>query len=224
MAKQYVPNLMNHPVVNHKNGDKKIFDPDNLEWTTHKGNTIHAIETGLTPKTLGSNRCMEELDQNGNVINSFESTIKTAEYIGCSTVTIRKYLAGNDIAIINNHIIRHKIYEDLEDEIWRFVNTIYNEINLKYLISNKGRVKNDRGDILHPTQKSDGYQRMHLCATINGENIIISEYVHRLVAFAFYEFTDRNHEVNHINKGSSNKIWKYCLNNFIQKKIMVNQY
>lgn len=34
-------------VVNHKNGDKKDYSSNNLEWTTPKGNTEHAVSAGL---------------------------------------------------------------------------------------------------------------------------------------------------------------------------------
>jgi hypothetical protein len=148
---------------------------------------------------------MEELDEFGNIIKEFESMKETGKCIGCCEETIRKHLKINSVITINNHIIRRKIYDDLEDEIWKFVNTIYDEINSKYLISNKGRVKNINGDILNP-QEREGYWSIGFSSTINGKSIQIHEYIHRLMAFAFQEYTDRKHEVNHIKKDTSNNI------------------
>jgi hypothetical protein len=51
MAKQYISNPMNYPVVNHINGITDNFDIDNLEWGTYQDNTLHAVRTGLIGKT-----------------------------------------------------------------------------------------------------------------------------------------------------------------------------
>jgi len=47
IAGLYVPNPLNLPEVNHKNGIKTDNNPSNLEWVSSSENNLHAIQTGL---------------------------------------------------------------------------------------------------------------------------------------------------------------------------------
>ncbi len=56
VAKAFIPNPLNLPEVNHKNGNKWDCSVENLEWSTRKQNQEHAVRLGLQKSGADSHR------------------------------------------------------------------------------------------------------------------------------------------------------------------------
>jgi hypothetical protein len=59
VAIAFIPNPLNLPEVNHKNGIKSDNLYSNLEWASHARNTEHAFQTGLISRKLTRDNVVE---------------------------------------------------------------------------------------------------------------------------------------------------------------------
>lgn len=92
VAKAFVPNPDNKPVVNHIDGDKKNNRADNLEWVTVAENARHAIKMGL----ISAEQCR---------INGRKSIDATAIRVKCedtgqlfeSIIAVKRYTKSDAI-------------------------------------------------------------------------------------------------------------------------------
>lgn len=50
VALAFIPNIENHPIINHIDHNKANNDVSNLEWCTHKHNSQHMVKAGRDPK------------------------------------------------------------------------------------------------------------------------------------------------------------------------------
>lgn len=104
VASAFIPNPLNKPQVNHKDGDKENNHATNLEWATNKENHQHKLKMGLNVSLSGDqhythvsekyksyhhgNKKVEQLDHEGNVIKTFKSIKEAAIFHNLDHSTI----------------------------------------------------------------------------------------------------------------------------------------
>lgn len=103
VAKVFLPNPYNKLVVNHKDGNKLNPKLDNLEWNTHKENSIHAYSTGLNKNTKNILQC----DKNMNVIKEFISINQASRELNVSSKRISN-CCHNRLNTFDNYIFLFK--------------------------------------------------------------------------------------------------------------------
>lgn len=91
VAEAFIPNPLNLPEVNHKDGNKQNCNDWNLEWKTHIGNLDHACKTGLRPGKIMtySERAIVML-----LFNKGVSMTLIGKKIGVSHRTIGRFING----------------------------------------------------------------------------------------------------------------------------------
>lgn len=94
VAIAFIPNPENKKCVNHINAIKTDFNPENLEWCTHKENTNHAFQTGLMSDRKGESNSSSKLTET-QVLEIRSSSLnqkKLAEIYDVTPPTIHKII------------------------------------------------------------------------------------------------------------------------------------
>lgn len=94
VAITFIPNPLNLPEVNHKDGDKSNNDVSNLEWVSHKENMIHANDNGLRSKIHGNdnpnNKYSSELIHEAcRLLENWMSPIEVSRKLGISHTVVK---------------------------------------------------------------------------------------------------------------------------------------
>jgi len=179
--------------VNHKNGIKHDNCLENLEWATPSQQAKHARKIGLIPSTITGNPVAKYKDD--QKVKEYKSIKDAARDTGISDVRIRDAIKG-----IRNHtgFTWKLINVPREEEIWKPVTIKGYE---HYMVSNQGRIKNDKGKI-HTGTRMRGYRMTTLTRNKEQKHVLI----HVVVALAFIKNPkpDEYDEVNHKDKNRSN--------------------
>jgi len=86
VAKAFLDNPDNKPLVNHKNGNPKDNNLDNLEWNTYSENNTHGYRSNGR-RTPGELRVVA-VDENGELVMSFRSGADAARLMGVTNHAI----------------------------------------------------------------------------------------------------------------------------------------
>ena len=105
IAIHFISNPDNLPEVNHKNGDKTNYHPDNLEWVSRSKNMIHGFSAGLI--SSGENRYNSKLTQQ-QVDYCRKVCIKGHREFGTAALA-RKFGVTQPVVsrIVNNQVWNH---------------------------------------------------------------------------------------------------------------------
>lgn len=90
VAEAFIPNPDNLPEINHKDGNKQNNKVDNLEWVTHRENTVHSMKI-LHPNSnngmINYNKYIRpkpivQMDMNNKVLAVFDNAEEASRKTG----------------------------------------------------------------------------------------------------------------------------------------------
>lgn len=157
IAKAFLTQESKRNTVNHKNGIKTDNNIENLEWTSSKENTSHAIRTGLTKP---HSKKVKQYTKNGVYIKTFNSILEASRETKTSDRRISDVCKGKQDTTGG---FKWK-YEDETDIIIDDCEGKIIDAFPNYKITQDGKVFSIRSKIfLKPKIMKSGYKCVKLC-------------------------------------------------------------
>lgn len=115
VAENFIPNPLNLPTVNHKEGDKDNNSVSGLEWSTYSDNNKHAVDHHLRIPLSCENHQNATLDN-----DTVENICKLLE----TNMTYNDIIDELNLSHINNIRVKIKMIKTLNS--WRDISSKYN--------------------------------------------------------------------------------------------------
>lgn len=197
VACTWLDNVENKPCVNHIDGDIYNNRLSNLEWSTHKENSIHAVINNLKARTGCLRRKVKQYDMNKILVKIHNGVEQAAKDTGFKRYGISKCCLG-----------KVKSYQGF---IWKYVGKIkitkeWKQIKgyKNYILSPYGDVYNSNTKRLLTPNSCGTYLTIMLYKNKKGKQ----HYIHRLVAETFLKKNANCDIVDHIDGNDNNNHYK----------------
>ena len=106
VAKYFIPNPDNLPIVNHKDGDRTNNFVDNLEWCTQRDNVQHTInELGKSP-IRNTRRIIVYDYSSGNEIGIFNSVSEASKRLELPLYSCYKAVEGKVRLVKERYVVK----------------------------------------------------------------------------------------------------------------------
>ncbi len=92
IGEYFIPNPLNLPCINHKNGDKSDNRICNLEWCTYSHNNYHAYK--ILNKKCWKSKAVLIYNRKGELLKEVDTVVKAAKFSKISRYAISDKLNG----------------------------------------------------------------------------------------------------------------------------------